>query len=64
MQKNVKAVAIRILEYVFENYNINCREVSTVQAFEISVVSICFFFIIYLCVCVNHCASFEKERSH
>lgn len=34
---NVKAVAIRILEYVFENYNVNCREVSTVHAFEISV---------------------------
>jgi hypothetical protein len=52
MQTNVKAVAIRILEYVFENYNVNCREVSTVHAFEISVVSICSFFMIYLCVCV------------
>ncbi|TKY62142.1 Helicase protein MOM1 [Spatholobus suberectus] len=35
--KNVKAVAVRILEHIFKHYNVNCQEVSTVQAFEISV---------------------------
>ncbi|CAK8543860.1 unnamed protein product [Lathyrus sativus] len=35
--KNVKAVAMRLLEYVFEHYNICCLEVSIVQAFKISV---------------------------
>ncbi|XP_027349139.1 uncharacterized protein LOC113860822 [Abrus precatorius] len=35
--KNVKVVAMRILEHLFKYYNINCEEVSTVQAFEISV---------------------------
>ncbi|XP_027188139.1 uncharacterized protein [Cicer arietinum] len=36
--ENVKAVAMMILEYVFKHYDVNnCREVSTVQAFQISV---------------------------
>ncbi|KAK7285039.1 hypothetical protein RJT34_19796 [Clitoria ternatea] len=35
--KNVKAVAMRILEHIFTHYNVNCEEVSTMQAFEISV---------------------------
>ncbi|XP_020210797.1 chromodomain-helicase-DNA-binding protein 3 isoform X2 [Cajanus cajan] len=35
--KNVKAVAERIVEHIFKHYNVNCQEVSTVQAFEISV---------------------------
>ncbi|XP_068473323.1 uncharacterized protein [Phaseolus vulgaris] len=35
--KNVKVVALRILEDIFKHYNVNCQEVSTVQAFEISV---------------------------
>ncbi|KAL5135335.1 Helicase protein MOM1 [Glycine soja] len=35
--KKVKAVAMRILEHIFKHYNVNCQEVSTVQAFEISV---------------------------
>ncbi|CAI8614611.1 unnamed protein product [Vicia faba] len=35
--ENVKAVAMRLLEYVFEHYNVRCLEVSIVQAFEISV---------------------------
>ncbi|CAL5194047.1 unnamed protein product [Lathyrus oleraceus] len=37
ISKNVKAVAMRLLEYVFEHYNICCLEVSIVQAFNISV---------------------------
>ncbi|XP_022634948.1 uncharacterized protein LOC106757728 isoform X6 [Vigna radiata var. radiata] len=35
--KNVKVVAQRILEHIFKQYNVNFQEVSTVQAFEISV---------------------------
>ncbi|XP_058738122.1 ISWI chromatin-remodeling complex ATPase ISW2-like isoform X2 [Vicia villosa] len=35
--ENVKAVAMRLLEYVFEHYNVCCLEASIVQAFEISV---------------------------
>lgn len=54
MQKNVKAVAMRLLEYVFEHYNICCLEVSIVQAFKISVVSIVFSYkeILWHCVIV------------
>ncbi|KAL2345065.1 hypothetical protein Fmac_006350 [Flemingia macrophylla] len=36
-KKNVKVVAVRILEHIFKHYNVNCQEVSAVQAFEISV---------------------------
>jgi hypothetical protein len=43
MQKNDKVVTMKILEYVFEHYDIDCLEDSTVQAFEISVVSITLF---------------------
>ncbi|RDX85738.1 hypothetical protein CR513_33021, partial [Mucuna pruriens] len=35
--KNVKVVAVKILEHIFKHYIVNCQEVSTVQAFEISV---------------------------
>ncbi|KAJ1376078.1 Zinc finger, PHD-type, partial [Sesbania bispinosa] len=35
--KNIKAVAMKILEHIFKHYNVNCLEVSTMQAFEISV---------------------------
>ncbi|KAK7337076.1 hypothetical protein VNO77_17635 [Canavalia gladiata] len=37
LKKNVKAVAMRILEHIFKHYNVSCQEVSTMQAFEISV---------------------------
>ncbi|MCH98673.1 chromodomain-helicase-DNA-binding protein 3-like, partial [Trifolium medium] len=35
--ENDKVVAMKILEHVFEHYDIDCLEDSTVQAFEISV---------------------------
>ncbi|KAE9585450.1 hypothetical protein Lal_00018220 [Lupinus albus] len=37
LPKNVKAIAMRILEHIFEHYNISCEDSSTSQAFKISV---------------------------
>ncbi|CAL0326796.1 unnamed protein product [Lupinus luteus] len=37
LPKNVKAIAMRILEHIFKHYNISCEDSSTTQAFKISV---------------------------
>ncbi|OIW11291.1 hypothetical protein TanjilG_20440 [Lupinus angustifolius] len=37
LPKNVKAIAMRILEHIFKHYNISCEDGSTTQAFKISV---------------------------
>ncbi|KAK7245118.1 hypothetical protein RIF29_39952 [Crotalaria pallida] len=37
LPKKVKAIAKRILEHILKHYNINCEDVSTMQAFKISV---------------------------
>ncbi|XP_020960076.1 uncharacterized protein LOC107648625 isoform X3 [Arachis ipaensis] len=36
-QKNVKALGARLLEHILEYFNVNWRDVSTMQAFELSV---------------------------